>query len=259
MAGFKVPVFESGTVLTQEMLELLKNYAIDLGTLHYAGYSDGIICGCGVTMSGTILSVNRGIIMFAGNLYFLPQEMKVMVNSGDDWQVLRLIVGNMSRDQNFMIGELQLELTSDITEDSNKIEICRFRLQNGAMLRNKYRNFNDLNTEFDTVNEIYAKWSGYQNKSISNRILVEFAKEARKKNTQNPQDIMLIQQILALDGKTMNREVILYYLSVRLNRKYQEMSNEEIYKALCEVLTSCRPGADMQRAHAREQRRIIVD
>ncbi len=259
MAGFKIPVFESGTVLTQEMLESLKNYAIDLGTLGLAGYSDGIVSGCGVTMSGNILYVNRGIIMFAGNLYFLPQEMKIMIHPGNDWQVLRLQVGSMSRDKNFLIGELRLELTSDLTETQNKIEICRFRLQNGAMLRNQYRDFNDLSTEFDTINEIYAQWSGYQKKTISNRILIEFAKEARKKNTQNPQDILFIQQILMLNGKSMSREAILYYLSVRLNKPYKDMSNEEIYRSFCEVLRTCKFGTDMQRTRTREDRRIIVD
>ena len=75
MAGIKIPIFESGTVLTQEMLEALKNYAIDLGTLEYAGYADGIISGCEVTMSGNIVYVNRGIVMFSGNLYFIPRDL----------------------------------------------------------------------------------------------------------------------------------------------------------------------------------------
>ena len=40
MAGFKIPIFEKGSVLTQEMLESLKGYAVDLGNLSYTGYSD---------------------------------------------------------------------------------------------------------------------------------------------------------------------------------------------------------------------------
>lgn len=259
MAGFKIPVFESGTVLTQEMLETMKNYAIDLGTLNYAGYEDGIISGCEVTMSGNCLYVNRGVIKFAGNIYFLPQEFKVMINAGNDWQILRVHVGSMSRDKNFLIGELHLELTSEQTAAANKIEICRFRLQNGAMLRNSYRDFGDLNTEFDTINEIYAQWSGYKSKSISPRILQEFAKEARKKNLQNVHDVVFLQQIMALDGKTMSREAIQYYLSQRLNLPYREMTNMEIFRAFNDVLRTSGLRGNGPINGPREMRRIIID
>ena len=52
-----------------------------------------------------------------------------MVNPGRDWQILKLCIGNMSKDKNFMVAELRLELTDDDHEYPNKIEICRFRLQ----------------------------------------------------------------------------------------------------------------------------------
>lgn len=259
MAGFKIPIFESGTVLTQEMLETMKMYAIDLGTLEYAGYADGIISGCEVTMTGNLLYVSRGIVVYAGNLYFLPKEMKVVINPGNDWQILRLQIGSMSREKNFMIGELQLELTSEITGAPNKIEICRFRLQSGAILRNQYRDFQDLNTEFDTINEIYAQWSGYQTQSISSRVLIEFVKEARKKNLQNQLDIMFIQQIMSLNGKAMNRDAILFYISSRMGKPYKEMNNMEIYKALSEILRTSGNGVGGHAMHQRMERRIIVD
>lgn len=259
MAGFKIPVFERGTVLTQEMLETLKSYAIDLATLEYAGYEDGIISGCQVSMLGNMIYVNRGIIKYAGNIYFLPCEFKVMANTGNQWQILRMHVGSMSRDTNFMIGELNLEISSELSAASNKIEICRFRLQGGAVLRNQYRDFNDLSTEFDTINEIHAQWAGYQCKSISNRVLTEYAKEIQKKNSQNIHDVIFIQQIMMLNGKTMARNAILYYISQRLNRPQKEMSNEEIYKALQEILRTSRMAGNAPTGGMREMRRIIVD
>lgn len=259
MAGFKIPVFERGTVLTQEMLETLKSYAIDLATLEYAGYEDGIISGCQVSMLGNMIYVNRGIIKYAGNIYFLPCEFKVMANTGNQWQVLRMHVGSMSRDTNFMIGELNLEISSELSAATNKIEICRFRLQGGAVLRNQYRDFNDLSTEFDTINEIHAQWAGYQCKSISNRVLMEYAKELQKKNSQNIHDVIFIQQIMMLNGKTMARNAILYYISRRLNRPQKEMSNEDIYKALQDILKTSRMAGNAPTGGMREMRRIIVD
>ena len=259
MAEFKIPIFETGTVLTQEMLETMKMYAIDLGTLSHQGYSDGIISGCEVTMSGDYIYLSRGIIMYSGNLIFLPEEMHVAFSHGNEWQVLQIKVGDMKRDKNFMTGELELELTSELERDSKGIEVCRFRLQNGAILRNEYRDFRDLNTEFDTVNEIYAQWSGYKEQSISGRVLAEFVKEARKKNLQNQHDIAFIQQVLNLDGKTMNREAILFYISNRMNKPYKELSNMEMYKDLSEILRMGSNALGGNSMNQRMDRRIIID
>lgn len=63
MAGYKIPIFEKGMVLTDEMLESLKAYLADWSRLEYAGYSDGILSGCRVTVSGNMLYVGKGIVL----------------------------------------------------------------------------------------------------------------------------------------------------------------------------------------------------
>ena len=263
MAGYKVPVFEKGAILTHEMLEALKNYALDMGRLSYYGYSDGILLGCAVSIWDNIIFVSQGIVIFQQNLYFLPKDMKVTIQPGDDWQYLYFQMGSLSKDKNFILGEVQLELTTNagehIADCFNKIEICRFRLQDGAILRTQYRGFADLNTEFDTINEIYAQWSGFDRSSISNRILNIFAREAVKKSLNDPQDILFLQQILALDGKSLNRSVIEFYISVRLGQAYEEMSNQQIYEGLKEILKDISHGNRRQGLKARENQRILID
>ncbi len=263
MAGYKVPVFEKGAILTYEMLEALKNCALDLGRLSYYGYSDGILSGCAVSMWDNVIFVSEGILIFQQNLYFLPKDMKVAIQPGNDWQYLYFQMGSLSRDKNFILGEVQLELTTNagehIADCSNKIEICRFRLQDGAILRTQYRGFADLNTEFDTINEIYAKWSGFGKSSMANKILNMFAGEAVKKSLSDPQDILFVQQILALDGKTLNRSVIEFYISIRLGQAYGEMSNQQIYEGLKEILKDISHGNRRQALKARENQRILID
>ena len=166
----------------------------------------------------------------------------------------------MNKAKNFLIGDMQLELASDVQENKDKIEICRFRLQDGALLRNKYRDFQDLTTEFDTINEIYAQWSGYENPTISNRVLKEFATEAMKKGVKDPADIAFVTQILSLDSKSMNREAIQFYIASRLQRTYTEMSNLDIYRGLQEVLRNVgKQGIEHRPVSAGMERRIIVD
>ena len=155
---------------------------------------------------------------------------------------------------------MQLELTSDVQESKDKIEICRFRLQNGALLRNNYRDFQDLTTEFDTINEIYAQWSGYEKPTVSNRVLKEFAREAMKKGVKDPADIAFVTQILALDSKSMSRDAIQFYIASRLQRNHTEMSNLDIYRGLQEVLRNVgKQGIEHRTAPTGMERRIIVD
>ena len=39
----RLPVFKSGNILKQEMMESLKQYMVDYTILRYSGYSDGIL------------------------------------------------------------------------------------------------------------------------------------------------------------------------------------------------------------------------
>ena len=55
MTGMKIPVFERGSILTYDMLEQLKDYFMQAVTIPYAEYSDGILCGCRITMSNGIV------------------------------------------------------------------------------------------------------------------------------------------------------------------------------------------------------------
>lgn len=262
MEGFKIPVFEKGAVLTQEMLEAMKGYAIDFANLQYEGYADGIISGCSVTMSDNVLSIAKGMIRYQGRLYFLSDGMHVMVKPGNGWKVLYLRMGDISKVGNYLVADIELDLDEDLQEYGNRIEICRFRLQDGARLRNQYRDFQDMSTEFDTVNEIYARWSAYGANSVSIRMLKEFAKEASTKNLQNPLDQMFVHQVLMLDGKTMNRDAIIFYLNTRFGRNNMQMTNMDIYRGLQEVLRTSHQTAGFSRGPVmppRGDRKIIVD
>ena len=259
MAVIKIPVFESGCVLTREMLEALKQYPIDFGELNFGNYSDGIISGCRVSMENGIVSVESGMVMHRGMLLFVPDGLKATVLSGNEWHVLQFVISDLRREDNFLICDVNLEISTDVQETQGNIEICRFRLQSGARLRNEYQDYHDLNTEFDTVNEIYAKWSGYKKETISARVLEEFAKEAMRKGVTNPQDAAMVQQILALGGRSINRDCIQFYISSRLSRPYVEMSNLEIYKGMEEILRNLKFTGERAPVKGREDRRIIVD
>lgn len=258
MAVIKIPVFKSGAVLTHDMLETLKQYSMQSASMEYAEYGDGIISGFRVSVSEEILNVSKGILSFQGNVLFVSNDMKVQIEDEDSWQLLVLQVGSFYTDQNFKAVDLQLKLESETKLTSNKIEICRFKRQKGAALRCKYKDFYDLNTEFDTINEISARWAAYQGDSVSNRILAEFAQAMMRKGTVNEQDAAFVQNILQLNGKSMNRAAVSYYIAVRLGKEYELMGNEKIYQSLCEVLKNCNRNTRRESSD-RFPRRLIVE
>lgn len=259
MAEIKIPVFESGCVLTREMLDLMQNLSLDLSWLSLAGYSDGIVSGCQVSMTDNVISVERGIVKHGDHVFFVPAYMNAVVAPGNEWHVLQFRFGEAVREDNFLVRKLTLEIADHVNGGPDALEVCRFRLQTGAHLRNQYRDFNDLNTEYDTINEIYAKWSGYGKETVSVRVLNCFAKEALKRGVQLPQDEAFIQMILNLGGRSMARDSIQFYLSTRLAKPYKEMTNMEIYTGLGEVLRNLRSVKEHTVGRPRDDRRIIVD
>ena len=47
-------------------------------------------------------------------------------------------------------------LDEEMELGENQIEMCRFYLREGSVLRDSYKNFADMSTEYDTVNLICA-------------------------------------------------------------------------------------------------------
>ena len=81
----------------------------------------------------------------------------------------------------------------------------------------------------------------------------------RRKALHNMHDFIFLQQIMALDGKSLTREAIQYYISERQNIPYKELTNMEIYRALNDILRSGMSREARPMTGQREMRRIIID
>lgn len=258
MTGFSMPLFSKGNLLSQEMLEAMRDYEIQFAQNNYAGYSDGIITGVNIHVEQGIVYIGQGIIKYQDKLFFVSENTQVIVRPVNDWQVLKLVFSDVERTRTFEKQEMTIEVSGNLQKERNKIEICRVRLQDGARLRSEYRNLEDMRTEFDTINILEAQWAAYKKSSIHPRILMEFAKEARMAKLENPQDIVFIQQILNSDGKAVNRDLIQFYLDSKLGKKTEDYTNIEIYQGLCAVLKQIKTGMN-QSTEIRRPRRMIVD
>lgn len=260
MAGYKIPIFEKGMVLTDEMLESLKAYVADWSRLEYAGYSDGILSGCRVTVSGNMLYVGKGIVLYKGRMYLLSADTPLAVEPCDAWQKVILRMGSVCRTGGFELGELWIEMTTETDGLLNCLEICRFRLQQGAALRNLYTGFADMDTEYDTINELYAQWAGYGEMTLSHNILNQFAVRMTETGISDPLDASFVMQIMGSGNKALPRNVIQTYLSARLQMPYNDCSNRELYEGLAEIVHKGRNTKPHSRERAQEtEKRILVD
>ncbi len=253
-----MPLFSKGNLLSQEMLEAMRDYEIQFAQNIYAGYSDGIVTGLNIYVEQGTVYIGQGIVKYQNRLFFISNKTQVYINPVNEWQVLKLVFSDVERTRTFEKQEMTIEVTGNLQKERNKIEICRVRLQDGARLRSEYRNLEDMRTEYDTINVLDAQWAAHEKSSINPQILMEFAKEAGKVKLENPQDIVFLQQILNNNGQALSRDLIQFYLDNRVEKKAEDYTNLEIYQGLCRVLKQIRNGVE-QRTEMRRPRRMIVD
>jgi len=258
MNGQVFPLFEYAHILRTPMLTELRDYAFEYGRLMSEGFSDGIVSGCAITTTADTITLNRGVIRYGGQMYLMVEPITLTYQSTDIWAVFKLEFKDESRQGGYIYRAVEATISGNLELRREEMELCRFKLQRGAHLRMRYVDFADRNTEFDTVNSIYAPYSAYEKNSISPEITRAFAREALTWQAQ-PLDEMFILQ--ALNAKTaLNRETILYYIAARLKKPFADCDNLEIFRALQTILQTLQSGDERELTReVRRQRHIIVD
>ncbi len=154
MNGLRTPLFEKGNVVTAEMLNSLKESAIGYARTGFSGYSNGILCGCKISVNDGEILIGSGILVIDECLYYITEPMRKKIQSTNEWSIVQVVIGNCMTYQNIERQELEMVISPEKEIRKDGIEICRFRLQQGASLRVRGRHFQELEMEFDTINEI---------------------------------------------------------------------------------------------------------
>jgi len=255
----KEPVFKAGNILTHEMLEILKEASIDSQELKYTGYSDGVLKGCAISTAPGYIKVGKGVIILNSIPYYIYSQIEVPIQATNELLLLIARAVEEQKEVDYIVRQVEVALITKEQLLESDIELCRFRLQTGAMLRTNYRDFQDMSTEYDTVCLKNAKWSAYGKGSISIEVLKKYMSEALKCNINSPEDKQFLSRIAATDGTTLNADEINLYLSWRLNQPFKERDNDEIYKALTETLKLVKGERANTVGRHMEHRRLIVD
>lgn len=224
----RYPLFAGGRILKKEALWDLRDYAYGSMQLQYMDYTDGIVKGCNVRVEGNCLIVGSGMLKYGDFLYLLQEEARIPFVTENRMVVLKAVFTVKAGNPDYLSYQVNFLLDQDVERQENQIEICRFHLREGSALRDIYTDFADMNTEYDTVNLLYATVSGRGQGRLHPKILLQFAKEMQRHCKKSIEDVAFCYHILQQCGE-VERKVVEAYLQDRQIEK--ALHHEEIWDA----------------------------
>lgn len=253
------PVFAQGVVLKAAMLESVSTYQRNMLDMIYGDCSEGIVTGVEIGIQdGTTITVSPGIVKFGGMLYHMYVEAKIMAYPAAEPQYLRIRFLEKKEKSDEVQWKSEFILDTEEPDHKTELELCRFVLSNGAVLRNSYTDLKDYSTIHNTVNIIETPYSARDRSTFSPKFLMEYGHELLSYNLTNPYDISFAME--CIKGQNISREIIELYICKRLELPAKSFSNQEIYKNLLSVLDKAKRGENgTGRTGGMGVRRMIVD
>ena len=265
----KYPIFGHGQVINKEALDLLRDNPAELMDLLYLDKKDGIISGFDLVtnLEEKKVTVTRGIVKCGEKIFWMNEDYKFDMPEIENRYILKLNLFSDIEERKFYIrnADFSLEvldieannsknagdenkITNDleVQEEVNnerkevwknkigEIEITRFITRIGAELRNDYNNFRDLRRDFNLLELINTKYSSkHKLGTLHPKILKLFGKEASKKQNLDIYDVNFY--VNCLNG-SVERDVIVAYINLKLQMENESYTNEELYQYLIKIL-----------------------
>ncbi|KYG92212.1 DNA and RNA helicase [Metasolibacillus sp. FSL H7-0170] len=257
MVTNKYPHFQKGRILKRGMLESLRDYPRDIVDLYFQNYSDGIITGLDITVDGTNLIIAKGIVKQQGTIYTLTTDYTLSYTATERETALLLEFDEPQLTPDYTEYTARPLLVDATAVMDNTLELARFKLKAGAMLRASYTDFADLATEYNTLNYLYCQYAGLQQSTYHPMLLKYYARELLESRSTNPYDISFALQ--CLNQERIEREVVDWYISSRLEVAYQPLSNKQAHHYLTRILSNGQNSRRRADAHTGRPVRMLVD
>lgn len=249
------PLLENFQVLRRDALASIRDRAFDTLLLYCDNYGDGIMSGCHLTTNRDVISLSPGIVRYGKFVYFVREPMSINYTPTDEYRMLKLHFSMQEDIESMRLRKINLVITPNMETKSDEMELCRFKLKRGAVLRTKYTDFFDRITEFDTINEIYCPYAAVGGSTLSPDVLFHFAKEASAYRLENLDQMFCLA---ALSGTLIPREGILFYLRQRLGGGNDlAEDNMSLYQGLCTVLREIQNGEELNSGPIRRNKREV--
>ena len=254
----RYPLFAGGRILKKEALWDLRDYAYGGWQLYYADYTDGVIKGCNVRVEGMNLVIGKGILKYGDFIYFLQEEATVPYAAENREKILKVVFEKKPENPDYLAYTVQFFLDDNPERQENQMELCRFHLREGAVLRDTYKDFYDIGTEYDTINLLYATMSGKGHERLHPQILIHYAQELLKHSERNMEDGVFCYQIMQNVGE-VEEEVLNVYLTIKQReekeKKEYSCKSEGFFRKLVDILVC----SDNSYNESQRQKIIIVE
>lgn len=235
----RFPLLQGRRILKKESLWDIRDYAYEGWRLYYAGYTDGLLQGCAIRTKEGILTIGRGMIKFHDFVYLIREEEQVSYAPKNGWQVLKAEFTEDTAHPDYKEYRCRFFLDRNVWLEENQIEMCQFYLRDGSVLRDRYKNFSDMATEYDTVNLVHAAVAGTGAGTLHPSLLLQFADNLWEVKEKDSFDIGFCFLIWNTQGM-VERRVIEAYLSGKTGKDRAESDlwdrNQHIYEHLDQII-----------------------
>lgn len=206
----RYPLFAGRRILKKESLWDVRDYTYAGWQLFYAGYTDGLLSGCSIRAADGVLVIGRGMIKFRDFIHLVQEEERVPYRPKSRWQVLKAEFSEDDTNLDYKAYRVRFFLDSDMQLKENEMEMCRFYLREGSALRDTYKNFSDMSTEYDTISLIHATVAGNGEQTLHPAVFMEFAKELSNTEKKETADFAFGYTVWNCQGKMERRSVVEY-------------------------------------------------
>lgn len=255
MFKYAYPQFEKKRLLRGEMLEQLRDYPKNYIKMSFKGYGNGVVTGCEVTWDHGLLTIAPGIILYQDNLYTMEQPYEMDCTALDRIRYLKVQFLTEEREHGSIVGNTRILLDTEKPNQTWELELCRFRLQEGAKLRDKYEGFEDYSTLYDTINLIHAPYAAEGGSTLNTVLLKTFAKEMMSRESEELMDYVFPMIVLANSGH-VSVDFIQEYVFAKTGERSEE--NINLYHGLLNVLKSRQSGRSAKTLHPQPVKSVML-
>lgn len=256
------PAFERGRIMKKELLWALRDYSYSALQLQYQNYPDGIISGCRIQVQGQHLTVGKGIVKCQDFIFLLTEEEQVPYAPTEVFVSLKFRVKSRETLPDYTRYVTEFALDERLERAPGELELCRFKLKEGASLRTEYKDFYDIQTEFDTVNLADADWAGLGGRTLSKEATDFFAGKVLECARAAEEDVRFAYLLLQ-SKEAVPERILSDYIFRKTGWKSTGEGEEgkEIFRELEKILEEIRNGGGrfFDRDREREHRMIIFD
>lgn len=251
----RYPLFAGGRILKKEALWDLRDRSFDGWRLQYGDYTDGVIKGCRVRVEGQNLVIGTGILKYGDFICFQTEEAEVPFQAENRLVALKAVFASCQDSPDYTGHEWDFLLDEDLDLREGQIELCRFHLRTGSVLRHAYKDFRDMLTEYDTVNLAHATMSGRGKGKIHPEILLRFAAEMRERRQKDAADTAFCYGIWNAAGE-VERDLVEAYLEDKgAELSENERTMEDVMSDMADILES----GNIRARRGQGQRLIYVE